>query len=78
MAGEATEGIYGHVYAAPKDRQVALHLSRHMATAAPRLAEELGVPVGPVIHVYLVPDADVTPDTAVADSMFVDLGRLSE
>ncbi|MDH3893970.1 MAG: DM13 domain-containing protein, partial [Chromatiales bacterium] len=27
-------------------------------------------------HVYLVPDASVTPDTDVARTMFVDLGRL--
>ena len=31
---------------------------------------------GPKYHVYLVPEADVTPDTDVAKTMFVDLGRL--
>lgn len=31
---------------------------------------------GPAYHVYLVPIENVTPDTAVARSMFVDLGRL--
>lgn len=31
---------------------------------------------GPKYHVYLVPDADVTPETDVAKSEFVDLGRL--
>lgn len=31
---------------------------------------------GPKYHVYLVPDANVTPVTRVADTMFVDLGRL--
>ncbi len=31
---------------------------------------------GPKYHVYLVPEADVTPDTDVAETMFVDLGRL--
>lgn len=31
---------------------------------------------GPKFHVYLVPDADVTPETRVQDTMFVDLGRL--
>ena len=31
---------------------------------------------GPKYHVYLVPDADITPDSAVQNMMFVDLGRL--
>ena len=31
---------------------------------------------GPKFHVYLVPDANVTPSTPVAKTMFVDLGRL--
>jgi hypothetical protein len=31
---------------------------------------------GPKYHVYLVPEVDVTPDTDVAKTMFVDLGRL--
>jgi hypothetical protein len=31
---------------------------------------------GPKYHVYLVPEAEVTPDTDVAATMFVDLGRL--
>jgi hypothetical protein len=31
---------------------------------------------GPKYHVYLVPDANVTPSTKVADTMYVDLGRL--
>jgi hypothetical protein len=31
---------------------------------------------GPKYHVYLVPEENVTPDTEVAKSMFVDLGRL--
>ncbi len=31
---------------------------------------------GPKYHVYLVPEANVTPDTDVAKTMFVDLGRL--
>ena len=31
---------------------------------------------GPKFHVYLVPDDDVTPETAVETTMFVDLGRL--
>jgi Electron transfer DM13 len=31
---------------------------------------------GPKFHVYLVPEKNVTPDTDVAQTMFVDLGRL--
>ncbi|MEK6594144.1 MAG: DM13 domain-containing protein [Pseudomonadota bacterium] len=31
---------------------------------------------GPKFHVYLVPDPNVTPSTKVADTMYVDLGRL--
>jgi hypothetical protein len=31
---------------------------------------------GPKYHVYLVPEENVTPDTEVAKTMFVDLGRL--
>ncbi len=31
---------------------------------------------GPKYHVYLVPEGEVTPDTAVEETMFVDLGRL--
>ena len=31
---------------------------------------------GPKYHVYLVPDGNVTPDTDVPNTMFVDLGRL--
>jgi len=31
---------------------------------------------GPKYHVYLVPERDIKPDTDVAKTMFVDLGRL--
>jgi hypothetical protein len=40
------------------------------------LEADFNVGPGPKYHVYLVPEADVTPDTRVQDSMFVDLGRL--
>ncbi len=40
------------------------------------LQEDFEVGPGPAYHVYLVPDANVTPDTDVAASMYVDLGRL--
>lgn len=40
------------------------------------LHEDFQVGPGPKFHVYLVPDANVTPQTKVADAMYVDLGRL--
>lgn len=41
-----------------------------------RLEPDFEVGPGPKFHVYLVPDAEVTPDTDVEAAMFVDLGRL--
>jgi len=41
-----------------------------------RLEADFEVGPGPKFHVYLVPDANVTPSTRVAQTMFVDLGRL--
>lgn len=41
-----------------------------------RLEEDFEVGPGPKFHVYLVPDAQVTPDTKVDETMYVDLGRL--
>ena len=38
--------------------------------------DDFKVGPGPKFHVYLVPDADVTPRTEVEKTMFVDLGRL--
>jgi hypothetical protein len=40
------------------------------------LESDFEVGPGPKYHVYLVPDRNVTPSTAVARTMFVDLGRL--
>lgn len=40
------------------------------------LGEDFTVGPGPAFHVYLVPEKTVTPDTKVAKTMFVDLGRL--
>ncbi len=40
------------------------------------LKEDFEVGPGPAFHVYLVPLEKVTPDTDVAETMFVDLGRL--
>lgn len=41
-----------------------------------RLEADFEVGPGPKFHVYLVPDSKVTPQTRVAQTMFVDLGRL--
>ncbi len=41
-----------------------------------QLHRDFEVGPGPAYHIYLVPDASVTPDTDVARTMFVDLGRL--
>ena len=41
-----------------------------------QLEADFEVGPGPKYHVYLVPLTDVTPSTAVEDTMFVDLGRL--
>ena len=40
------------------------------------LEQNFNVGPGPKYHVYLVPQAHITPDTRVQDTMFVDLGRL--
>lgn len=40
------------------------------------LGGDFEVGPGPKFHVYLVPDQNITPDTAVAKTMYVDLGRL--
>jgi hypothetical protein len=41
-----------------------------------RLENNFEVGPGPKFHVYLVPEANVTTSTPVAQTMFVDLGRL--
>lgn len=41
-----------------------------------RLERDFEVGPGPDYHVYLAPDAEVTPDTRVEETMFVDLGPL--
>jgi hypothetical protein len=40
------------------------------------LDQDFEVGPGPKYQVYLVPEADITPDTRVEETMFVDLGRL--
>jgi hypothetical protein len=40
------------------------------------LEADFEVGPGPKYHVYLVPEADITSETRVEETMFVDLGRL--
>lgn len=40
------------------------------------LEADFKVGPGPKYHVYLVPEKDISPDTEVQDTMYVDLGRL--
>ena len=64
------------IHANPADP---LHYGRGTATIYPdllRLEPDFEVGPGPKFHVYLVPEAEVTPDTEVEATMFVDLGRL--
>ena len=43
---------------------------------AVHLQEDFSVGPGPAFHVYLAPQQEVTPDTDIAASMYIDLGRL--
>ena len=64
------------IHANPADP---VHYGRGTATLYAdlvRLEPDFEVGPGPKFHVYLVPLAEVTPDTAVEETMFVDLGRL--
>lgn len=63
-------------HANPRDP---IHYGRGTATVyrdLVRMEADFEVGPGPKFHVYLVPDVEVTPDTNVEDTMFVDLGRL--
>ena len=46
---------YATVYAAPEDDATALHLSRYVARSLPRLSDEMGLPIGNQIHIYVAP-----------------------
>ena len=64
------------VHANPSDP---VHYGQGRVSVYPNLVHletDFEVGPGPKFHVYLVPDADVTPSTRVQDTMFVDLGRL--
>ncbi len=64
------------IHANPSDP---LHFGKGRVTVfedVVRLEEDFEVGPGPKFHVYLVPDAQVTPDTKVDETMYVDLGRV--
>ena len=64
------------VHANPSDP---VHYGVGRVSVYPKLVHleaDFEVGPGPKFHVYLVPEADITPDTRVQDTMFVDLGRL--
>ena len=56
-----------------------VHYGKGRVSVFPKLVHlesDFEVGPGPKFHVYLVPDANITPETRVQDTMFVDLGRL--
>ena len=64
------------IHADPSD---AIHFGMGKATVYEdllHLEEDFRVGPGPKYHVYLVPQANITPDTRVQDTMYVDLGQL--
>lgn len=64
------------IHADPSDR---LHYGKGSVTLYNDtlfLGADFEVGPGPKFHVYLVPLDQVTPDSEVAETMFVDLGRL--
>ncbi len=64
------------IHANPADP---IHYGRGTATLYTdlvRLESDFEVGPGPKFHVYLVPLAEVTPETEVERTMFIDLGRL--
>ncbi|HVL57335.1 MAG TPA: DM13 domain-containing protein [Burkholderiaceae bacterium] len=64
------------IHANPSDP---IHYGKGRVTAYRKLVhleEDFEVGPGPKYHVYLVPEAEVTPSTRVEKTMYVDLGRL--
>ncbi|MDX1575397.1 MAG: DM13 domain-containing protein [Kiloniellales bacterium] len=75
-AARQTVATGGFVHADPSDP---IHYGRGRLTLYEdllHLESDFEVGPGPKFHVYLVPDENVTPDTDVEATMFVDLGRL--
>ena len=61
------------IHANPSDP---VHYGKGGVTVYNEIEKDFEVGPGPKFHVYLVPEANVTPDTAVDETMYVDLGRL--
>lgn len=64
------------IHANPSDP---VHYGKGRVSVYPRLVHletDFEVGPGPKFHVYLVPDAEITTETPVEESMYVDLGRL--
>lgn len=80
-AGESTAGrsvaaTGSFIHANPKDP---IHYGKGSVTVYQDLVHleaDFEVGPGPKYHVYLVPEANITPMTNVEKTMFVDLGRL--
>lgn len=56
---DTVHGPYLRFHGEGADYATMLHLSRHAADSLPRLATELGVPIGDTIHVVVAPSARV-------------------
>ncbi|MFT5686991.1 MAG: hypothetical protein ACI8RZ_007948 [Myxococcota bacterium] len=52
------EGPYATVLASPDDASTALHLSRYLSESLPRIADEMGVPIGRSMKIYVTPDQE--------------------
>ena len=51
-------GPYAQVHSAPDDSATALHLSRYVSASLPRIAEEMGVPIGRTMNIFITPDQE--------------------
>ena len=56
---ETTKSVYLHVHAPPELYRVSLAMARHAATSLPALADELQVPLGDTIHLFIAPTDEV-------------------
>jgi len=64
------------IHANPSDP---VHYGKGRVSVYPKvlhLETDFEVGPGPKFHVYLVPQADITPATRVQETMFIDLGQL--
>ena len=79
VVGKSTDDVLANamfIHANPSDP---IHYGSGNATIYPDLVHleaDFEVGPGPKYHLYLVPADDVTPETPVDETMFVDLGRL--